>query len=80
MSPFSFFFCIFAPMSELTVNIYTSSNMLPSGLYEENFFHSPQLFSLAKNTPRHKPYMVTVEDGEGRIMAQMLALVRYHSS
>lgn len=66
--------------NQVSVNIYTSSNVLPDGLSEENFFHSPQLFRLAKDTPRHKPYMVTVEDDNGRILAQMLALVRYHSS
>lgn len=66
--------------SELTVNIYTSSSLLPDGLSEEDFFHSPQLFRLAKQTPRHKPYMVTVETGHGLVVAQMLALVRYHSS
>lgn len=67
-------------MSELSVNIYTHDSLLPRGLSEENIFHSPQLFRLTRNTPRHKPYMVTVEDDNGRVMAQMLALVRYHSS
>ena len=67
-------------MSELTINIYTSSNQLPQGLMEENIFHSPTFFRLAKRTPRHKPYMVTVETKEGIVVAQMLALIRYHSS
>lgn len=67
-------------MSELTVNIYTSGHHLPEGLHEENVFHSPQLFWLAKQTPRHKPYMVTVERTDGTIVAQMLALVRYRAS
>ena len=67
-------------MSEWTINIYTNSNQLPKGLRNENIFHSPQLFLLAKETPRHKPYMVTVETSNGMVIAQMLALVRYHSS
>ena len=67
-------------MSELTVNIYTDGNQLPEGLNEEDVFHSTRLFWLAKDTPRHKPYMVTVEDGEGRVLSQMLAIVRYRSS
>ena len=67
-------------MSELDIKIYTSSNQLPPGLVEDNIFHSPAFFRLAKRTPRHKPYMVTVETADGTIVAQMLALIRYHSS
>ena len=67
-------------MSEMTTKIYTRSEDLPEGLSEENFFHSPQLFRLGKQTPRLKPYMVVVEDGHGQILSQMLAMVRYRSS
>lgn len=67
-------------MSELTINIYTSPSHLPKGLHEENFFHSRLYFLLAKNTPRLKPYMVTVETGGHVIIAQMLALIRYRTS
>jgi len=67
-------------MSELTVNIYTNGHHLPKGLNEENIFHSTQLFWMAKKTPRHKPYIVTVETPDGSVVAQMLALVRYRSS
>ncbi len=67
-------------MSELTVHIYTDSAQLPTGLMEENVFHSSRLFALVSQTPRHKPYMVTVEDGDGRVLSQMLAIVRYRSS
>lgn len=67
-------------MSELRINIYTSSEDLPQGLSEENFFHSPQLFRLFKQTPRHKPYMVVAETTDGQVVAQMLATVRYRSS
>jgi len=61
-------------------SIYTSGDTLPEGLMEDNFFHSPQLFALCQQTPRHRPYMVTVENDDGQIMAQMLAVVRYRTS
>ncbi len=67
-------------MNQLTTKIYTSSEGLPEGLLEGNFFHSRQLFLLCKQTPRMKPYMVTVETSEGVVCAQMLAIVRYRSS
>lgn len=67
-------------MNELKPHIYSRTEELPKGLSEENFFHSPQLFMLSKQTPRHKPYMVTVEYADGKVVAQMLALVRYKSS
>ena len=52
-------------------SIYTSGDTLPEGLMEDNFFHSPQLFALCQQTPRHRPYMVTVENDDGLILAQM---------
>ena len=67
-------------MSEQSVHVYTSGEPLPSGLRNDNMFHSPQLFDLFRRTPRHKPYMVTVETGGGHVLAQMLAVVRYRSS
>ena len=60
--------------------IYTSGDTLPEGLMEDNFFHSPQFFALCQQTPRHRPYMVTVESDDGQIQAQMLAVVRYRTS
>lgn len=67
-------------MSELSVHIYSEISQLPTALMRENIFHSPQLFELAKKTPRHRPYMLTLEDGEGTVVAQLLGLVRYRSS
>ena len=67
-------------MSALAIHIYPSGNKLPDGLSEEHFFHSPQFFTLCRQTPRIRPYMVTAETEEGRVVAQMLALVRYRSS
>lgn len=67
-------------MSENVIRIYSSGDTLPADLSTENFFHSPQLFTLCQQTPRHKPYMAVIEDSNGRVMAQMLAIVRYRSS
>ncbi len=60
--------------------IYTTGDTLPEGLMDSNFFHSPQFFALCQQTPRHRPYMVTLTDDDGNLMAQMLAVVRYRSS
>lgn len=65
---------------QLRTIVYSKSDDLPEGLSEENFFHSRSLFMLCEQTPRHRPYMVVVTDGDGRVVAQMLALVRYRSS
>ena len=67
-------------MDELSVKIYTGDGQLPNGLLEENFFHSSRLYDLLRQTPRHKPYMVTVEDAQGHIFCQMLAIVRNRTS
>jgi hypothetical protein len=67
-------------MNNLLTHIYTSGDQLPEGLLNENFFHSRELFELGRQTPRQRPYLVTVEDSEGRILSQLLALVRFRSS
>lgn len=64
----------------MTISIYTKVDDLPTSLLDDNFFHSRQLFLLAKQTPRHRPYMVTVEDDNQEVLGQMLCLVRYRSS
>ncbi len=67
-------------MSTLSTHIYTTGDMLPQGVLTGNFFHSPALFAMSQLTPKHKPYMITVEDEGHGVVAQMLALVRYRSS
>lgn len=67
-------------MSELTTHIYSSNDTLPDGLLTEDFFHSRQMFEFSKHTPRHRPYLVTVEKDNGTVVAQLLGLVRYRSS
>lgn len=66
-------------MSHLKTTVITHEKDLPA-LSDDNFFHSRQLFQLTRQTPRQKPYMVTAEDGNGRVVAHMLAVVRYRSS
>ncbi len=67
-------------MSDYAARIYTSPSSFPQGLLTDNFFHSPQFFMLCRNTPRQKPYMITVERPDGHVVAQLLAVVRYRSS
>ena len=67
-------------MNEPMVNIYSSIDELPAGLRRDNFFHSPQLFELYRQTPRFKPYMLTVEEADGTVLGQLLAVVRTRSS
>lgn len=65
--------------------IITHEQELPR-LGDSNFFQSRQLFLLARQTPRQKPYMAVVydddaeTDGSPRILAHLLAIVRYRSS
>lgn len=66
-------------MKEPTVRIATDQDELPE-LNNGNFFHSRQLFVIARQTPRQKPYMVMATDNGGRVLAHMLAIVRYRGS
>lgn len=66
-------------MNQLKTYIVTREKELPA-LDDNNFFHSSQLFRLTKQTPRQKPYMVVAENGEGKVLAHMLAIVRYRTS
>ena len=86
---FSFFMqnciilCIFAlTMSQLKVNIYSQGDTLPE-MTCRDFFHSTGLFHHCEVTPRLRPYMVVVEDtedGNHRVVAHLLAMIRYRSS
>ena len=67
-------------MSQLQTKIYTSGDSLPEKLLETDYFHSASFFVLCQQTPRHRPYMVTLEEPDGTVVAQMLAVVRYRSS
>ena len=64
----------------MNAKIYTSGDTLPEGLMDDNFFHSAQFFALCQQTPRHRPYLVTLEEEGGKVVAQMLAVVRYRAS
>ena len=67
-------------MSDYVAHVYTTPSAFPQGLLTDNFFHSPQLFMVCRNTPRQKPYLVTIQTPGGTVVAQMLAVVRYRSS
>ena len=66
-------------MNEPIVQIITKLKDLPE-LDDRNFFHSRQLFEIAKQTPRQKPYMAVAQTSDGRILAHILAIVRYRTS
>ena len=72
-------FPTFANVNELKTSIITQTDSLPA-TSDSNFFHSRRLFELCRATPRLKPYMVVVETAEGRVVAHMLAIVRYRTS
>ncbi len=66
-------------MNQLKTYIITHERELPA-LDDNNFFHSTQLFRLTRQTPRQKPYMVIAESSTGKVVAHMLAIVRYRTS
>ena len=66
-------------MNQPLISIITEEKDLPA-LDNTNFFHSRQLFEIARQTPRHKPYMVVAMGTDGRPLAHMLAIVRYRTS
>ena len=65
-------------MNGLKTTIYRRSKDLPE-VEGGNFFHSKQLFEILAKTPRQKPYMVVVEDAQGRIVSHMLGFLRYRT-
>ena len=66
-------------MKGLETHIITDQKDLPP-LDNSNFFHSRQLFEIARQTPRQKPYMVVVQAADGQVLAHLLAIVRYRAS
>ena len=65
-------------MKGLITTIYRKSEDLPV-LDDRNFFHSRQLFDICRKTPRQKPFMVVVSDGEGRVVSHLLGIIRYRT-
>ena len=66
-------------MDDIRVRIIEQSQELPP-LDDGNFFHSSQLFELVAQTPRQKPYMAVAETADGRVVGQLLGIVRYRAS
>lgn len=67
-------------MNKPTVHIITKQEELPATLDDTNFFHSRQLFEIARQSPRQRPYMVVAQTEDGRLLAHLLGIVRYRSS
>ena len=65
-------------MKGLKTTLYKRSEQLPA-LDESNFFHSRELFDIARETPRQKPVMVVTTDTEGHIVSHMLGIIRYRT-
>lgn len=63
----------------MKVSVFEHAAQLPS-IPEGNYFHSPELMELCEHTPRHKPFMVVVQQDDNSVVAHMLAIVRYRSS
>lgn len=66
-------------MISLRIIIYSNSRDLPE-MDNNNFFHSKSLFMLYKHTPRIRPYMIVASTDDGRIVAHMIATIRYRTS
>lgn len=65
-------------MRDIKVSIYTKSDYIEDP-DDSLFFHSRRLMRIYESTPRHAPYMVVASE-EGRVMACMLAVVRWRAS
>ena len=65
-------------MKGLKTTLYKRSEQLPA-LDESNFFHSRELFDIARETPRQKPVMVVTTDAEGHVVSHMLGIIRYRT-
>ena len=66
-------------MKDYQIAIYTKSGSLPT-MSCRNFFHSSVLFRLYEQTPRHKPYMVVAQSDDGKVLAHLMAIIRYRWS
>ena len=60
----------------MKVSVFAHAAQLPP-IPDGSYFHSPELMELCEHTPRHKPYMVVVQQDDGSVMSHMLAIVRY---
>ncbi len=66
-------------MKDVAVTIYRRSEDLPTMEYK-SFFHGKSLFALYEQTPRHVPYMAVATDADGKVLCNMLAVVRHRFS
>ena len=64
----------------MKVTIYEKTSQLPELLPNTGFFHSRELMELCEQTPRQRPFMAVVSDGEGQTIACLLAVERSRRS
>lgn len=64
-------------MNSFHVRIIDKENLLPE-MTCNDFFHSIELFKAEALSPGNQPFMVIVENGEGHIVAHMLAIIHRH--
>lgn len=63
---------------EIRVSIVTKSSDLPE-IESNDFFHSVDFFKILEATPKQKPYMALGINGEGTVVAHLLASVSFHN-
>lgn len=61
------------------VKIFASGDPLPD-LPRGNFFHSPEFFHILEKTPGQSPFMAVVTNGEGCVVAHLLAYLHRRGS
>lgn len=66
-------------INTIRVRIVTKSSLLPT-MTCDDFFHSADFFAMIEKTPRMSPYMAVAEDGNGKVVAHMLASISYHGA
>lgn len=66
-------------MSHYDIKIYTNGKKLPD-MSCDNFFHSAELFYIVENSPRQRPYMAVAFNECGKVMAHLLAFIRYRKT
>ena len=66
-------------MKGIETTIYSKTGKLPD-VRDDNFFHSRQLFTMSEQTPRMRPYMAVCTDETGRVVSQLLCIVRYRTT
>ncbi len=73
------YICYFCGMISLHTVVCDSYDCIPE-MECVDFFHGKALFRMFENTPRITPYMIVVCTSENKVVAHMLAAIRYRTS